>query len=100
VGSRVDHIIRMGYFIDHLLCALHYIQNHRLYKEGTGMRRKKQIEVLNIRDVKSCVLEIDVDDKTFNALAEAGRIHLQKDKNACFEYALNKALLELAEMTK
>ena len=64
------------------------------------MRRKKQIEVLNIRDVKSCVLEIDVDDKTFNALAEAGRIHLQKDKNACFEYALNKALLELAEMTK
>ena len=64
------------------------------------MRRKKQIEVLNIRDVKSSVLEIDVDDKTFNALAEAGRIHLQKDKNACFEYALNKALLELAEMTK
>ena len=64
------------------------------------MRRKKQIEVIGIRDVKSCVLEIDVDDKTFNALAEAGRIHLQKDKNACFEYALNQALLELAEMTK
>ena len=64
------------------------------------MRRKKQIEVIGIRDVKSCVLEINVDDKTFNALAEAGRIHLQKDKNACFEYALNQALLELAEMTK
>ena len=64
------------------------------------MRRKKQIEVIGIRDVKSCVLEINVDDKTFNALAEAGRIHLQKDKNACFEYALNKALLELAQMTK
>jgi len=64
------------------------------------MRRKKQIEILSIRDVKSCVLEINVDDKTFNALAEAGRIHLQKDKNACFEYALNKALLELAQMTK
>jgi hypothetical protein len=64
------------------------------------MRRKKQIEILSIRDVKSCVLDINVDDKTFNALAEAGRIHLQKDKNACFEYALNKALLELAEMTK
>lgn len=46
------------------------------------------------------MIDIKVDDKTFNALAEAGRIHLQKDKNACFEYALNKALLELAEMTK
>jgi len=64
------------------------------------MRRKKQIEVISIRDVKSCVLEINVDDKTFNALAEAGRIHLQKDKNACFEYALNKALLELCEELK
>jgi hypothetical protein len=64
------------------------------------MRRKKQIEVLDIREVKSCVLEINVDDKTFNALAEAGRIHLQKDKNACFEYALNKALLELSEQLK
>ena len=64
------------------------------------MRGKKQIEVTSIREVKSCVLDINVDDKTFNALAEAGRIHLQKDKHACFEYALNKALLELAEMTK
>ena len=27
------------------------------------MRRKKQIEVIGIRDVKSCVLEIDVDDE-------------------------------------
>ena len=49
------------------------------------MRRKKQIEVLDIREVKSAVLDIKVDQKTFNALAEAGRIHLQKDKNACFE---------------
>jgi len=64
------------------------------------MRRKKQIEVIDIREVKSAVIDIKVDDKTFNAMAEAGRIHLQKDKNACFEYALNKALLELAEMTK
>ena len=64
------------------------------------MRRKKQIEVIGIRDVKSAVIDIKVDDATFNALAEAGRIHLQKDKKACFEYALNQALLELAEQLK
>ena len=64
------------------------------------MSRKKQIEVLDIREVKSAVIDIKVDKATFNALAEAGRIHLEKDKLACFEYALNKALLELAEMTK
>ena len=64
------------------------------------MRRKKQIEVIGIREVKSAVIDINVDDKTFNALAEAGRIHLQKDKKACFEYALNQALLELAEQLK
>ena len=76
------------------------MQNHRVYKKGTRMRRKKQIEVLNIREVKSAVIDIKVDDKTFNALAEAGRIHLQKDKKACFEYALNKALIELSEQLK
>ena len=43
---------------------------------------------------------VKIDDATFNALAEAGRIHLQKDKKACFEYALNQALLELAEQLK
>jgi hypothetical protein len=96
----MGHIIRLDYFINDLICYLHHMQNHRVYKKGTRMRRKKQIEVTSIREVKSCVLEINVDDKTFNALAEAGRIHLQKDKNACFEYALNKALLELADMTK
>jgi len=64
------------------------------------MRRKNKIEVLDIREVKSAVIDINVDNKTFNALAEAGRIHLQKDKKACFEYALNKALIELSEQLK
>ena len=93
-------IVRLDYFVIDLICYLHNMQNHRFYKKGTRMRRKKQIEVLDIREVKSAVIDIKVEDKTFNALAEAGRIHLQKDKKACFEYALNKALLELAEMTK
>ena len=62
--------------------------------------RKKQIEVLDIREVKSAVIDIKVDKATFSALAEAGRIHLQKDKKACFEYALNQALLELADQLK
>ena len=100
MGNRMGRTVRMDYFINDCLCALHHMQNHRFHKKGIGMRRKKQIEVLDIREVKSAVIDIKVDDKTFNALAEAGRIHLQKDKKACFDYALNQALLELAEMTK
>jgi len=96
----MGNIVRLDYFINDLICYLHHMQDRRFHKKGTGMRRKKQIEVIDIREVKSAVIDIKVDDKTFNALAEAGRIHLQKDKKACFEYALNKALLELAEMTK
>jgi hypothetical protein len=33
-------------------------------------------------------------------MAEAGRQHIVKDKKACFEYALNKALLEMIEELK
>ena len=40
---------------------------------------------------------LDIDDDLYEALAKAGRHHLAKDKMACFEYALNKALLELCE---
>ena len=43
---------------------------------------------------------IDIDDDLYEALARAGRQHLAKDKMACFEYALNKALLELCEELK
>ena len=96
----MDDSLLLRNFIWYIFRALHHPLDNRSYKKGTRMRRKKQIEVLDIREVKSAVIDIKVDDKTFNALAEAGRIHLQKDKNACFEYALNKALLELAEMTK
>ena len=66
------------------------------------MRKKKSkgIELVKVEDYDAVKILVDVDDDLFNALAEAGRIHLQKDKKACFEYALNKALLELAEMTK
>jgi hypothetical protein len=43
---------------------------------------------------------VDIDDDLYEALAKAGRHHLAKDKMACFEYALNKALLELCEELK
>jgi hypothetical protein len=33
-------------------------------------------------------------------MAEAGRQHIVKDKKACFEYALNQALLELSKEIK
>ena len=66
------------------------------------MRKKKSkgIELVKVEDYDAVKILVDVDDDLFNALAEAGRQHITKDKVACFEYALNKALLELAEMTK
>ena len=67
------------------------------------MRKRKtgrSIKLVKVEDYDAVKILVDVDDDLFNAMADAGRIHLQKDKKACFEYALNKALLELAEMTK
>ena len=63
-------------------------------------RKSKGIKLVKVEDYDAVKILVDVDDDLFNALAEAGRQHITKDKVACFEYALNKALLELAEMTK
>ena len=66
------------------------------------MRKKKSkgIELVKVEDYDAVKILVDVDDDLFNALAEAGRQHIVKDKVACFEYALNKALLELCEELK
>jgi hypothetical protein len=65
------------------------------------MRKKSnKITLVKVTDQKAVRVMIDIDDDLYEALAKAGRHHLAKDKMACFEYALNKALLELCEELK
>jgi hypothetical protein len=60
-------------------------------------KRNKRISLVKVTNQKSVRIMIDIDDDLYEAMADAGRHHLAKDKMACFEYALNKALLELCE---
>ena len=63
-------------------------------------RKSKGIKLVKVEEYEAVKILVDVDDDLFNALAEAGRQHIVKDKVACFEYALNKALLEMMEEIK
>jgi hypothetical protein len=40
-------------------------------------------------------LGLDVDRETYEAIVEAGRIHIASDKDALFQYALKTALKEI-----
>ncbi len=67
------------------------------------MRKRKAgkyIDVVKTEECKSVKITVKVDDDLYETLAEAGRQHIIKDKKACFEYALNKALLEMLEELK
>ena len=67
------------------------------------MRKRKagkHIKLLKVEEYDAVKITVNVDDDLYEALAKAGRQHLAKDKMACFEYALNKALLELCEELK
>ena len=67
------------------------------------MRKRKKgrsIKLVKVKEYEAVKILVDVDDDLFNAMADAGRQHIVKDKVACFEYALNKALLELCEELK
>ena len=65
------------------------------------MRKKtRDIKLVKVEECKTAKIVVDIDDDLYEALAKAGRQHLAKDKMACFEYALNKALLELCEELK
>jgi hypothetical protein len=63
-------------------------------------RKGKSIKLVKTEEYKAVKIFVDVDDDLYEALAEAGKQHILKDKTACFEYALNKALLELCEEIK
>ena len=60
----------------------------------------KGIELVKVEEYEAVKILVDVDDDLFNALADAGRQHIVKDRVACFTYALNKALLEMIEEIK
>ena len=63
-------------------------------------RKSKGIKLVKVEEYEAVKILVDVDDDLYEALAEAGRQHIAKDKVACFTYALNKALLELCEKVK
>ena len=63
-------------------------------------RKSKGIKLVKVEEYEAVRILVDVDDDLYEALAEAGRQHIAKDKVACFTYALNKALLELCEEIK
>ena len=67
------------------------------------MRKRKtgrSIKLVKVEEYEAVKILVDVDDDLFNAMAEAGRQHIAKDKVACFAYALNKGLLEMMEEIK
>jgi hypothetical protein len=65
------------------------------------MRKKaRDIKLVKVEECKTAKIVVEVDDELFEAMAQAGRKHIAKDKVACFSYALNKALLELCEEVK
>jgi hypothetical protein len=63
-------------------------------------KKSRKITLVKTSEQTAVRVIVDIDDDLYEALAKAGRHHLAKDKMACFEYALNKALLELCEELK
>ena len=63
-------------------------------------RKSKGIKLVKVEEYEAVKILVDVDDDLYEALAEAGRQHIAKDKFACFTYALNKALMEMIEELK
>ena len=67
------------------------------------MRKRKawkHIKLLKVEEYDAVKITVNVDDDLYEAMAEAGRQHIVKDKKACFEYALNQALLQLSKEIK
>ncbi len=54
------------------------------------------IRIVSEKKVVCYELKLDVDAEAYEAIAEAGRIHIARDKEALFQYALRTALSEAA----
>jgi len=63
-------------------------------------KKTRDIKLVKVEEFKAANITVEVEDELFEAMAQAGRKHIAKDKVACFSYALNKALLELCEEVK
>lgn len=62
--------------------------------------KDKVMRIVKMQDVKTVKVTLEVHDEVYGLLAEAGRLHVTGDQTACFSYAFNLALKELAERTK
>jgi hypothetical protein len=102
LGDRLVCALQFADFVGNLLRWLLDLQVNRNHKKGTRQMKKKNRKITLVKtfEQESVRVMLDVDDDLYEALARAGRQHLAKDKMACFEYALNKALLELCEELK
>ena len=60
----------------------------------------KGIELVKVEECNTAKIVVEVDDDLFNAMADAGRQHIAKDKMACFSYALTRALMEVMDEIK
>jgi hypothetical protein len=63
-------------------------------------KKTRDIKLVKVEEFKAAKIVVEVEDELFEAMAQAGRKHIAKDKVACFSYALNKALLELCKEVK
>lgn len=63
-------------------------------------KRKDTMTITKMETIKTVRVTFEIEDEVYHALAEAGRLHVNDDKQACFSYAINAALKELAERTK
>ena len=64
-------------------------------KRNPGKPKKDLITITSERKVECCEITLDVDDVVYESIVEAGRIHIQGDKDALFNYAMNRALSEI-----
>jgi hypothetical protein len=52
------------------------------------------IKIISEKKVVYYELSLDVDKETYEAIVEAGRIHISNDKDALFQYAMATAIKE------
>lgn len=65
-------------------------------KRNPGEPKEDLIRIVSEKKVVCYELKLDVDTEAYEAIAEAGRIHIARDKEALFQYALRTALSEAA----
>jgi len=65
-------------------------------KRNPGKPKANLIRIISEKKVVCYELGLDVDNEAYEAIAEAGRIHIVRDKEALFQYALRTALSEAA----